>query len=219
MVEGPNPLAVIPMGVVWVFGLILVLSIRPLRRSRTPWPPDLARMLLRPTYPKLLFYGLEAFLVFASAYEFISEHSLAQFGFLVAGGVAQFFLCSNAARRYGRTEWLLPLAFAAPIGLSGVFAYAILWYVAGLAGVMVGANRPVRAMWLGAATFALLCARSVQRTLKAIEYRDVAHVTIQGGVAGAATWVLVSLLLSLACLLLIRRASKRSDAPRSERAS
>ncbi len=58
----------------------------------------------------------------------------------------------------------------------------------------------------------------MQRTLKAIEYRDVAHVTIQGGVAGAATWALVSLLLSLACLLLIRRASKRSDEPRGGRA-
>lgn len=212
LLEEPlHPFGWIPIGVVWVLAAILTLSIGPLRRLRTERPLDLGRVLVHPAYPKLFLYGVEMLLLFGALFEPISAHWPAQFLFLFAGGVPCFLLCRRAAR-HGRTEMVLPLAFAAPIGVSGVFAYAILWYLAGLAGQLVATRRPERALWLGAGTFAVLSFVAVRRTFTAIEYRDASWVTIQGGVAGNAGIAAACVLLTVLCLLFVRTARRRRAA-------
>ena len=181
----------------------LLLSIRSLRRSRTPWPLDIGRCFLIPAHPKLFCYGIEALLLFGAFHEPISEHWQLQTGVLVAGGALAFWLCRSAAARVGHTGWLLPLAFAGPIAFPGAPLYAIFWYLAGFAGQRVGTGQPQVALWIGVGTFATLCVRSVQRTFLAIDARDLPHVTIQGGVAGAAAWAIVCFALGVVCLLAI----------------
>lgn len=203
LIEPLHPFAWFPIGIVWGLGLVLLLSIRSLRQSRTRWPLDVARCLLMPAHPKLLFYGVEVLLLFAAFHETIRNHWQIQTGILVAGGALAFWLCRLLADRFGQTGWLLPLAFAGPIAFPGTPVYAGLWYLAGFAGQRAGTGRPQAALWVGVGGFALLCVRSVQRTFLAIEARDLPHVTIQGGVAGAAAWAIVCFVLGAACLLAI----------------
>lgn len=206
--EPLHPFGLIPIASVWVLLAVLTLAIGPLRRLRTERPFDLWRALVHPAYPKLFLYGVEMLLLFGALFEPIADHWQAQFAFLFAGGAPAYLFCRRAALSFGRKEMVLPLAFAAPIAVSGVFAYAILWYLAGLAGQLVATRRPERALWLGAGTFAVLSLVSVRRTLVATEYRDVSHVTIQGGVAGNAGIAAGCVLATLLCLFLLRMARR-----------
>jgi len=205
-----HPLAWIPIGVVWAVILALTLSIRPLRNSRTAWPLDLGQVLLAPPYPKAGFHGVLALLGFAAGYETISDHWPLQVMALVLGGLVNFGICYHAARRFGRAGWVLPLMFAAPIAVSMILVYAIAWWLAGIGGQLVAAQKPHRALWLGAAIFGVLAALAAERTYAALRARDLAHVKIQGGVAGNAGIAIGALVLAGLCLVLIPRARQKS---------
>jgi len=206
--ESLHPFAWIPIGTTTVLGLILVLTIRPLREARTAWPLDVGAVLVRPAYPKALLLGVLAFLSFAAAYQPISDHWQLQILCLLLGAGANFAFCHHAARRFQRTGAFLPLFFAGPIGVTSILVYSIAWYIAGFAGQLVASGKAQRALWLGAVTFGVLCVLVTEHTLQAFRARDLSHVTIQGGVAGNASMAMVALLLTGLCVYGARRARK-----------
>lgn len=211
LAEGGHPLAWVPIAVVFAAGTALLLGVGTWRRSRTGWPLEFSRTLLVPTYPKLLFYGLEIGLLFRAGYELVASRWPLQVAALLAISAVHFLLCRLASRRLGRREWILPLAFPLPIVLAGGVHFAVPGCVAGLAGLWVGAGRAVRALALGAASFGLLTVLSVLRIFEAAAALDRPHVRIQGGIPFAVGSTVISLALGVACLFAMRRvgASRR----------
>lgn len=84
-----------------------------------------------------------------------------------------------------------------------MFPFAVLWYILGLAGVLVADGKHEKALWLGTGTSIILLLMASMRIFTAIKYKDVPHVTIQGGVTLASFMALFFLCLSILFSVLV----------------
>jgi len=194
-------LGLIPILIVWFISFLIVMLIPKARAAKTKWPINLISALTKPAYIRLPLYGLVLSLIYMGSSKLISDHWYFGYILLFGGVIIGYFLCFYSSQCDHQNRFVLPLLFTAPVGIAGIFPFAVLWYVAGFTGVLTAEGKRKKALWVGAATSGILLIVAIMRLFLAIKYKDVSHVTIQGGVAlasfTAGFFLCLSILFSL----------------------
>ena len=180
---------------------LIVMLIPKARAAKTKWPINLISALTKPAYIRLPLYGLVLSLIYMGSSKLISNHWYFGYILLFGGVIISYFLCFYSSQCDHQNRFVLPLLFTAPVGIAGIFPFAVLWYVAGFTGVLTAEGKRKKALWVGAATSGILLIVAIMRLFLAIKYKDVSHITIQGGVTLASLtagfFLCLSILFSL----------------------
>ena len=169
--------------VTWIVSFLVILSHPGLRASKTQRPLRFVRELLHPPYFKLFLYGMAVSLLVMGNQKLVGNWYVSIV--VMCGGILlNYVLCMFAVRLTKSKSWLLGLPFAIPILLLGVYLASIVWFLAGVAGAMVGINEKKKALLMGALASTLLLLLTVQSTISAIKYKDAPHIKISGGILG-----------------------------------
>lgn len=178
-----SKIGLIPNLVIWIVSFLVILSHPGLRASKMQRPLRFGRELLNPPYFKLFLYGTAVFLLVMGNQKFVGNWYVSVV--VMFGGILlNYVLCMFAARLTKSKSWLLALPFAIPILLLGVYLTSIVWFLAGVAGVMVGINEKKKALLMGALASTLMLLSTVQSTISAIKFKDTPHIKISGGILG-----------------------------------
>ncbi len=190
-------IGLIPVLAVWLISFLIVILIPRARHARTKWPLDYVSILSEPAYIKLPIYGFILCLLWMGSIEFVSHYWYFGYLLLLSGVILNYFLSLHSSKRAHGGRLFRPLLFAIPAGIIGMFHFAVLWYIAGLAGLFVAHGKRERALWIGTATSIILLIGALMRTSSAIKYKNVAHITIQGGVTLAVATAVFFLSLTI----------------------
>jgi hypothetical protein len=178
-----HKIGLIPNLVSWVVSFLVIVSFPVLRTSKTEKPVQLAAELFNPPYFKLLLYGIIVFLLIAGNFNLLYNWYISVV--VVFGGLfIHYFLCLFAARFTEKKSWLLALPFPIPMILVGGHYPSLGWFLAGVAGVMMGTDKRKMALLMGALTSTVMFLSSVHSTISAIKYGHMPHVKISGGILG-----------------------------------
>jgi len=124
----------------WIVSFVVIVSFPGLRTSKTEKPLQLAAELLHPPYFKLLLCGIIVFLLIADNLDLLDNWYMSVV--VVFGGLfIHYVLCIFAARFTEKKSWLLALPFPIPMILVGGYYPSLGWFLAGIAGVMMGTDK------------------------------------------------------------------------------
>jgi hypothetical protein len=167
----------------WIVSFLVIVSFPGLRICKTEKPVRLAAELLNPPYFKLLLYGIIVFLLMAGNLDLLQNWYISVV--VVFGGLfIHYFLCLFVVRFTGKKSWLLALPFPIPMILVGGYYPSLGWFLAGVAGVMMGTDKKKMALLMGALTSTVMFLSSVHSTISAIKYGHMPHVKISGAILG-----------------------------------
>jgi hypothetical protein len=178
-----SKIGLVPNLVIWIVSFLVILSHPGLRVSKTQRPLRFVRELLNPPYFKLFLYGTAVFLLVMGNQKFV-ENWYVSVVVMFGGILLNYVLCMFATRLTKSKSWLLALPFAIPILSLGGYYASIVWFLAGVAGAMVGINEKKKALLMGALASTFLLLSTVQSTISAIKFKDTPHITISGGILG-----------------------------------
>jgi hypothetical protein len=167
----------------WIVGFLVIFACSGLRTSRTQRPLRLVKELLNPPYFKLFLFGIAAFLLIQANFRVLYSWGVSVI-VMFAGILLHYVLCISASRVSGRKSWLLALPFSIPILLLGAYFTSAIWFLAGVAGVMVGVHEKKKALSMGALASTLMLLSSAQSTLSAIKFKNTPEIHISGGILG-----------------------------------
>jgi len=195
------------MLIVWIIALGVIFGVPALRTAQYEWPPSAADIFLRAHTVKFVFFGVVA-ATMMQAFIFADQRRelwlvALMYGLFFAGALFNLALCYWANRSKQTNALLTPMLFAAPSLLVSAPTLALMWYVGGAVGGLVGDRRYRGACWISLGVFSLLFANSAYRVYAAAV--APAHVTIGGGVAGNAVMAVVFAILGVAPWLVLRR--------------
>lgn len=185
LLSSPNysKIGLIPNLFIWIFGFLVILACPGLRTSRTQRPLRLVKELLNPPHFKLLLFGIAAFFLIQA--NFRNLHTWGVSIIVMFGGIfLHYVLCMSASRVSGRKSWILALPFSIPILLLGTYFTAAVWFLAGVAGVMVSIHEKQKALLMAALASTLMLLSSMQSTLSAIKFKNTPEIHISGGILG-----------------------------------
>jgi hypothetical protein len=186
--------------VAWIVSFFGIVSFPSLRTGKTEKPVQHAAELLNPPYFKLLLFGIIVFLLLAGNLDLLDNWYISVV--VVLGGLfIHYFLCLFVVRITEKKSWLLALPFPIPMILVGGYYPSLGWFLAGVAGVMMGTDKKNRALLMGALTATVMFLSSLHSTISAITYEHMPHVKISGGILN--NGILAGIFFICAILLLV----------------
>jgi hypothetical protein len=185
LLSSPNysKIGLMPNVLIWIVGFLVILACPSLRIGRTQQPLRLVKELLNPPYLKLFLFGIAAFLLIQANLRVLHSWGVSII-VIFAGMLLHYVLCMSASRVSGRKSWLIALPFSIPILLLGAYFTSAVWFLAGVAGVMVGVHEKKKALLMGALASTLMLLSSVQSTLSSIKFKNTPEIHISGGILG-----------------------------------
>ena len=168
---------------IWIVGFLFILACPGLRASRTQRPLRLVKELLNPPHFKLFLFGIAAFLLIQGNFRVLHSWGVSII-VMFAAILLHYVLCMSASRISGRKSWILALPFSTPILLSGAYFTSAVWFLAGVAGVMISIHEKKKALLMAALASTLMLLSSVQSTLSAIKFKNTPQIHISGGILG-----------------------------------
>jgi hypothetical protein len=184
----------------WIVSFLVIVSFPGLRTSKTEKPVQLVAELLNPPYFKLLLYGIVVFLLITDNRDLLYNWYISIV--IVFGGLfIHYFLCLFAARFTEKKSWLLALPFPISMVLVGGHYPSLGWFLAGVAGVMMGTDKKNMALLMGALTSTVLFLSSAHSTMSAIKYGHLPHVKISGGILGNGILAGIFFIGAILCLV------------------
>jgi hypothetical protein len=185
ILSSPNysKIGLIPNLFIWIVVFLVIFAWPGLRNSRTQRPLRLVKELLNPPYFKLFLFGIAAFLLIQANFRLLHSWSVSIIVMFV-GIPLHYVLCMSASRVSGHKSWMLALPFSIPTLLLGTYFTSAVWFLAGVAGVMVSIHEKKKALLMGALASTLMLLSSVQSTLSAIKFKNTPEIHISGGILG-----------------------------------
>jgi len=185
ILSSPNysKIGLIPNLFIWIVGFLVILVCPGLRASRTQRPLRLVKELLNPPHFKLFLFGIAAFLLIQANFRILHRWGMSII-VMFAGILLHYVLCMSASRVSGRKTWTLALPFSISILLSGAYLTSAVWFLAGVAGVMISIHEKKKALLVAALASTLMLLSSVQSTLSAIKFKNTPQIHISGGILG-----------------------------------
>jgi hypothetical protein len=183
LLSSPNysKIGLIPNLFIWIVVFLVILACPGLRTIRTQRPLRLFKELLSPPHFKLFLFGIAGFLLIQANFRILHSWGVSII-MMFAGILLHYVLCMSASRISGRKSWLLALPFSIPILLLGAYFTSAVWFLAGVAGVMVSIHEKKKALLIAALVSTLMLLSSVQSTLSAIKFKNTPQIHISGGI-------------------------------------
>jgi hypothetical protein len=177
ILSSPNysKIGLIPNFFTWVVGFFVILACLGLRTSRTQHPLRLVKELLNPPYFKVLQFWIASFLLIQANFRVLHSWGvpiIVRF----AGIILHDVLCMSSSRASGHKSWKLALPFSIPILLLGAYLTSAIWFLAGVAEVMVSVHEKKKALVMGTLASAVMLPSSVQSTLSAPKSKNTSQI-------------------------------------------